>query len=110
MDRAQIPVETTAGVKLWQARAESAFERLWNVSPPKIMTEGMSHAARLRKRWKIKQRAKRRAVKWIAEQLGVSAPDFTFADLDGEECKRAIELCRGMDLQKVRTWSKERGQ
>lgn len=90
-------------------RAESAFERLWNTPIPKHLTEGMSHTARLRKRRQIRQRAKGRALKWLAEQLGIATAACNLETFDAKTCARVIELCYPMDSLKVRAWSKERG-
>lgn len=109
MDLASSQVEESAGAKLWQMRAESAFDRLWNVPPPRHMTEGLPHVAKLRKRRKIKQRAKRRALRWLAEQLAIQAPECRFEAFTSETCAKVIDLCQAMTLEKVRAWSKERG-
>lgn len=101
MDRAQIPVDQDA--------ARAAFDRLWKLIPARNSLTGLGRAARKRNKYRMRLRAKVRAIRWLAEQLGIAAEACRIESLDASQCARAVELCSHMDAEKVRAWSKARG-
>jgi hypothetical protein len=107
MDRAHMPaVEEPSYADLVQARmtAQAAFDQLWKVIPPKHITQSLAPAARKRNQYRIRRRAKVRAERWLAEQLGVQ--HWQIESMDPVTCAKVAELCGQMDAKKVRAWSK----
>lgn len=108
------PLGILANPKLRAAkkRAHAAFDPLWKEAPAMyddLPDDSTPAGAKLRRKQehRIRQRARKRAYQWLAEQLGISANDCHIGFFDLDQCERVVSVCCRATTWDVRAWAKQ---
>lgn len=107
------PLGRMANGKLRAAkkRAHASFDPLWkdaHLMYDDLPPGGSRAYEKMRKRAikRIQQRARNRAYKWLAKQIGIPEKESHIGWFDLDLCEQTVHVCQGIEPEDVRAWAK----
>jgi ssDNA-binding Zn-finger/Zn-ribbon topoisomerase 1 len=55
----------------------------------------------------MRQTARKRCYAWLADRLELAEDDCHIGAFDADQCRQAIEICRGVNYGEIRAWAKQ---
>ena len=97
--------------RIWRDKAHKAFDPLWlefAAIPAYQIPRANSKKKRARALSRNQATARRRAYRWLAEQLRMSLDEAHIGMFDEATCRRVVAVCRDVTVWDIHEWAKRK--